>query len=126
MGRSLQPMDMTGPGGICLLETPFEAYTDSPCSMAVADADSINERVVKSSATVRVEAIPLAEVGPRIGKWRYSLAGFIQSWFTTCRADRDDDLPLLSGNTPKHQKWSRKSCVERWLVRGLLGFFVML
>lgn len=129
MGVSYQPLDVLSPGATseCLLEVPFEAYTDSPSSTTVSNATANAEEEVKGSATVRVQAIPRAEVGPRIGKWRRSLEGFIRSRFTTRRADRDDALPLLSEATPLHRKKrSCRSCVERWLVRGLLGFFVML
>lgn len=130
MGVSYQPLDVTSPGATseCLLEVPFEAYSDSPSSMTLSNGNTTAEGEVKGSATVRVQAIPLAEVGPRIGKWPRSLAGFVRSRFTTRRADRDDALPLLSEETePQHRKKRPcRSCVERWLMRGLLGFFVML
>lgn len=118
-------MDVTSP--ICLVEAPFEAYADSPCSMPTA-ANSIDENTVKGRSTVRVEAIPRAKVGPSIGKWRHSLASFVQSWpwFATREAHREEAFPLLSENTPNHQKRCRKAWVKRWLLRGLLGVFVML
>lgn len=126
MRGSLQPTDVTSP--ICLVEAPFEAYTDSPCPMSTTDAKSIDESVVKGSATVRVEAIPHAKVGPRIGKWRHSLESFIQSWpwFATRKAHRAEAFPLLSEDTPYQQKRRRNGWVKRWLLRGLLGFFVVL
>jgi hypothetical protein len=129
MGVSYQPLDVISPGTTseCLLELPFEAYTDAPSSTDLSNRATTAEGEVKGSSTVRVQAIPRAEVGPRIGKWPRSLAGFIRSRFTTREADRDDALPLLSEDRLQHRKKrSCRSCVERWLVRGLLGFFVML
>lgn len=126
MRGSLQPTDVTSP--ICMVEAPSEAYTDSPCSMSTADAKSSDESVVKGRAAVRVEAIPHAKVGPRIGKWRHPRGSFIQSWpwFATRKAHREEAFPLLSEDTPNHQKRCRKAWVKRWLLRGLLGFFVVL
>lgn len=129
MGVSYQPLDVTGPGvtSECLLEVPFEAYTDSPPSTTVSNAHVNAERVAKGSTTVRVEAIPRAKVGPSIGKWRQTLAAFIRSRFVTRLADRDDALPLLSEAQPlQRKKRTCRSSVERWLVRGFLGSFVML
>lgn len=126
MRDSLQPTDVTNP--ISLVEAPFEAYTDSPCSMSTTDVKSIDESVVGSCATVQVAAIPHTKVGLRIGKWRHSLGSFIQSWpwFATRKSHREEAFPLLSEDTSNHQKRCRNSWVKRWLLQGLLGFFVVL
>ncbi|OOQ84942.1 hypothetical protein PEBR_28359 [Penicillium brasilianum] len=129
MGVSYQPLDMTGAGGTseCLLEVPFETYTDSPPSTTVSNAHVNAERDAKGSATVRVEAIPREKVGPSIAKWHQTLAGLIRSRFATRLADRNDALPLLSEDQPRQRKKrSCRSSVECLLVRGFLGGFVML
>lgn len=128
MGVSYQPLDVTGGGtSECLLELPFETYTDSPPSTTVSNAHVNAERDAKGSATVRVEAIPREKVGPSIAKWRQTLAGLIRSRFATRLADRNDALPLLSENQPRQiKKRSCRSSVECLLVRGFLGGFVML
>ncbi|KAJ5159707.1 uncharacterized protein N7482_006711 [Penicillium canariense] len=121
MGVSFQPLGVAGPGvpSECLLEVPFEAYTDSPNTNGRA-----NE--VKGNTTVRVKAIPRAQAGPRPRGWRLSLAGFLPSRFTTRRpADRGDALPILAEDPPRRQR-SCRSCLGRWLMRGFLGFFIML
>jgi hypothetical protein len=129
MGVSYQPLDVTGARGTseCLLEVPFEAYTDSPPSATVSNPHFNAESDVKGSTSVRVEAIPREKVGPSIAKWRQTLAGLIRSRFATRLADRDDALPLLSEDQPRQRKKrSCRSSVECWLVRGFLGIFIML
>lgn len=109
----------------CLLEVPFEAYTDSP----ETEGDS-------NKNNIRVETIPRgAQVGPQWPSvWRRTLAIFIPS-LPSRRGDQDEDedagedsLPLLSEN-PQHKKQWRSSRRSRWarcFVRGLIWFFVML
>lgn len=107
----------------CLLEVPFEAYTDSPESEG--DSDKRN---------IRVEAIPRgAQVGRRLSSaWCRILAIFVPS-FATRRRDHDEDededsLPLLSEDRSQKKQWKqpRRSCWSRCFVRGLIVFFVML
>ncbi|KAJ5123286.1 hypothetical protein N7448_009383 [Penicillium atrosanguineum] len=89
----------------CLLEVPFEVYTDSP------DSD-VNK-------APRVQAVPRAAGPPN---WRQRLTSYVPF------ASREDALPLLSENNQRSRCCSRssRSRFSRGLVRTLLVFFVML
>ena len=115
MGVSYRPqvIQTSGPSSECLLEVPFEAYTDSP------DIDV-------SKGNVRVESVPRDRVGPRASRWRRTLEGWIPSFTPRRNEDDDDDLPSLSGNLPQRRKRFCRSRFSRYFVRSLLGFFVML
>lgn len=106
MGATSQPQGTQGSStSECLLEVPFEAYTDSP-------DDDVNK-------TVRVQTVPRV-VGP--SGWRQRLGSFVPSFAS--RRDDEDSLPLLPEN---HQ--SKRSCRSRYsrgLLRALIVFFVML
>lgn len=111
----------SGPASVCLLDGPFEAYTDSP---------ETESDVNKSN--IRVEAIPRGvRVGPHLtSAWRRIRTSFIPS-FASGDTDEDEDedtLPLLSEDPQQTKQWrkSHRSCLWRCFVRALISFFVML
>lgn len=111
----------SGAASECLVEVPYEAYTDSPGSEDNLHKDN-----------VRVDAIPR---GPHVGPlsssaWHRVLATLIPSFASRRKNQGDDEdedtaLPLLSENPPQRTR-SRRSCWRRCFVRSLIGFFVML
>lgn len=105
MGSYQPPGAQDSSASECLLEVPFEAYTDSP------DSD-VNK-------APRVQAVPRA-VGPPT--WRQRLASYVPF------ASREDALPLLSENNQRSRccSPSYRSRFSRGLLRALLVFFVML
>src|SRR5258708_1711597 len=113
MGVSFRPSQSSGSGASpCVVEFPFDSYTDSPDTHC--DANKPN---------VRVAAVP--QVGPGlVRRWRRALASLIPS--STSPGEDDDALPLLGEDPLPRRKPSRRSRLSRCLVRALVVFFVML
>lgn len=108
MGASYQPQGVQAPGAAsgCVLEVPYEAYTDSP------DLDH---------APRSAPEIIAAQVGPA-GKWR-AFAGWIPAFSPR---QGNDDLPLLSENPSQRKKRACRVRYLQYLKYSLLVFFVML
>lgn len=114
---------VSGTTSECLLDVPYEAYTDSPETADESDRSNI-----------RIEAIPhKAQGGPQSSSaWRRILTTFIPAFAPRLRGqdeDEDEDaLPLLSEYPQQKTQWkqSRRSRWSRCFVRGLVCFFAML
>jgi hypothetical protein len=108
MGASFQPQGTQGSStSECLLDVPFEAYTDSPDGYV--------------NKAPRVQTVPCA-TAPH-PSWRQRLASFVPSFAS--RQD-EDSLPLLSEDHHPQRKRSCRSRCSSGLVRALIVFFVML
>ncbi|KAJ5246483.1 hypothetical protein N7468_001466 [Penicillium chermesinum] len=111
MRSSYRAQDLQTPDtSECLLEVPYEAYTDSP------------ELNGAQQFAAPAEVIP-ARVGS-IAKWR-QFAGWIPSFSPRRDGDEDDSLPLLSGD-PSRKKRACRSRYLQHLRRTLLFLFIML
>lgn len=122
MGVSLRSQSTQAPdtASRCSLEIPFQAYTDLP--------ETEDDMSISNS---RVDSIPHGDrVGPHLSSaWHRTLAIFFPS-FGLRRKNEDEDkydaLPLLSESPPQTRRRIGRPRWSRWLLRGLIGFFVML
>lgn len=108
----------TGSG--CLLEMPFEAYTDS-----LETEDDMN------ISNTRVDSIPHGDlVGPYFfGAWHRTLEILFPPFALHRKnevQDKYDTLPLLPESPPQVKRKIHRTRWSRWLWRGVIGFFVML
>lgn len=122
MGLSFQSQTTEGSDTAsgCLLEMPFEAYTDSP-----ETEDDMN------ISNPRLDSIPHGDlVGPHSSSaWHRTLAIFFPSFALYGKnevQDKYDALPLLLENPPQGKRKIHRTRWSRWLWRGVVGFFVML
>jgi len=104
MGVSYRPQSIeTSNSSDCLLDVPYEAYTDSP----TRGPDDPGRTV----------EIPRAQVGP--STWRK-----LTSWLPFSRKHQTHTVSSLDQFLDK--KKSHRSCCWRFCTRSLFVFFVML
>lgn len=97
----------------CLLEMPFEVYTDSSLPYTGKNA-------------VRVSAVSCAGHVGRSSLWQQAL-GWLPSLSKrqSHKANDEEDLPLLSEGLPQRKR-SCRSRLPQYFWRSLLVFFLML